>query len=160
MSLTDDIHVHPDFDGAVRTAVAGVHVMDGAYDWVGIYLLERDLLTLQDDHYLGAPTTETAIALDRGICGAAASSRETIVVDDVRRDPRYIACSLSVQSEIVVPILSGDRVIGVLDLDSDTRAAFGADDRRQLEQVAAALAKVWQRTGHREAQIADGAQER
>lgn len=160
MSLTDDILAQPDFDGAIRTAVAGVHGMDGAYDWVGVYLLEGDLLTLKDDHYLGAPTTETAIALDRGICGVAASSRETIVVDDVRQDNRYIACSPTVRSEIVVPILAGDQLIGVLDLDSDTSAAFGDDDRRRLERIAAALAQVGQRTGHREAHIANGAQER
>ncbi len=104
----------------------------------------QGVLTLQDDHYRGQPTSHTRIPLDSGICGAAASSRETIVIDDVRRDSRYIACSLSVRSEIVVPIMAGERVVGVLDLDSDTPAAFVESDRRELERVAAALAQAWQ----------------
>ncbi len=160
MSLTDDILAQPDFDGAIRTAVAGVHVLRDAYDWVGVYLLAGDVLTLEDDHYRGAVTSETAIPLDRGICGAAASSRETIVVDDVRKDHRYIACSPTVRSEIVIPITAGNQVVGVLDLDSDTLAAFGAEDRRQLEEVAAVLAKIWQRTGDRKVHLAAGAQQR
>ncbi len=160
MTLTDDILAQPSFDAAIRTAVAGVKAMRPAYDWVGVYLLEGDpsagsgqapsagsgqgVLTLQDDHYRGQPTSHTRIPLDSGICGAAASSRETIVIDDVRRDSRYIACSLSVRSEIVVPIMAGERVVGVLDLDSDTPAAFVESDRRELERVAAALAQAWQ----------------
>lgn len=160
MSLTDDILAQPNFDGAIRTAVAGLHAQRDAYDWVGVYLLAGDVLTLEDDHYQGAVTTETAIPMDRGICGAAASSRETLVVDDVRQDNRYIACSPTVRSEIVVPIMAGTQVIGILDLDSDTLAAFGEDDRRRLEGVAAALAKVWQRTVQPQAKIPVGAQER
>ncbi len=152
MTLTDDILSQPSFDAAIRTAVAGLKAMQPTYDWVGVYLLEGDpsagsgqgVLTLQDDHYRGQPTSHTRIPLDSGICGAAASSRETIVIDDVRRDSRYIACSLSVRSEIVVPIMAGERVVGVLDLDSDTPAAFVESDRRELERVAAALAQAWQ----------------
>ncbi len=152
IDLCETILSKPDFDQAVKTAVVGVKAMKLAYDWVGVYLLEGDpspgsgqgVLTLQDDHYRGQPTSHTRIPLDRGICGAAASSRETIVIDDVRRDSRYIACSLSVRSEIVVPIMAGERVVGVLDLDSDTPAAFGESDQRELEQVAAALAQAWQ----------------
>lgn len=102
------------------------------------------MLTLRDEHYLGQPTSHARIPLESGICGAAASSRKTIVVDDARRDSRYIACGVSVQSEIVVPILAGEQVVGVLDLDSDTPAAFKEDDRRELEQVARALARAWQ----------------
>ena len=151
MDICETILSQPSFDAAIRAAVAGVKGMKATYDWVGVYLLEGDpspgsgqgVLTLQDDHYRGPPTSHTRIPLDSGICGAAACSRETIVIDDVRRDSRYIACSLSVRSEIVVPIMAGERVVGVLDLDSDTRAAFGEADRRELEQVAAALAQAW-----------------
>jgi len=152
MPLTADILAQPSFDAAIRTAVAGVKAMKPTYDWVGVYLLEGDpsagsgqgVLTLRDEHYLGAPTSHIRIPLESGICGAAARSRETIMVDDVRRDSRYISCCLSVQSEIVVPIQAGERVVGVLDLDSDTPAAFGEADRRELEQVAGALARAWQ----------------
>ena len=144
MDICETILSQPTFDTAIQTAVAGVKAIKPVYDWVGVYLLEGDVLTLQDDHYRGPPTSHTRIPLDSGICGAAACSRETIVIDDVRRDSRYIACSLSVRSEIVVPIMAGERVVGVLDLDSDTPAAFGESDRRELERVAAALAQAWQ----------------
>ena len=144
MSLTDDILAQPSFDASVKTAVAGVKALKPAYDWVGVYLLEGDVLTLQDDHYLGQPTVHTRIPLGSGICGASATDGETLVIDDVHEDIRYIACSLSVRSEIVVPIMAGERVVGVLDLDSDTPSAFGEADRQELERVAAALARVWQ----------------
>ena len=121
--------------------------MQPHYDWVGVYLLDdgEKTLTLQNEHYLGLPTEHTRIPLESGICGASAAGRETLVIDDVQADPRYIACSLTVQSEIVVPIVAGSRVIGVLDLDSDTRAAFTADDRRELEGVAETLARAWEK---------------
>ena len=79
--------------------------------------------------------------------GASATGKETLVIDDVKGDPRYIACSMTVQSEIVVPIVAGSKVIGVLDLDSDTPVAFTADDRQALEAVAAALARAWEKRG-------------
>ena len=156
MPLTADILAQTSFDAAIRAAVAGVKATKSYYDWVGVYLLEGDpsirrlagsgqgVLTLREDHYLGQPTSHIRIPLGSGICGASATDGETLVIDDVRADSRYIACGLSVQSEIVVPILAGERLVGVLDLDSDTPAAFGEDDRRELEQVAGALARAWQ----------------
>src|SRR5271165_5754927 len=82
------------------------------YNWVGFYMLESDvdppMLVL--GHYCGAMTPHTRIALNQGICGAAASSGKTVVVDDVKLDPRYLACSLETQSEIVVPIFVRGRV--------------------------------------------------
>jgi GAF domain-containing protein len=79
--------------------------------------------------------------LNAGICGAAATHKETIVVDDVDADPRYLACSLETRSEIVVPIMKGARVLGEIDIDSDKKAAFGSGDREMLEAVAALLAQ-------------------
>ena len=105
------------------------------YSWVGIYLLDGDELVLGP--YLGKPSPHTRIPLGRGICGAAATEKATIVVDDVNADSRYLACSLETKSEIVVPIMNGDRVLGEIDIDSDTPAAFGPDDRALLEDVAA-----------------------
>jgi L-methionine (R)-S-oxide reductase len=110
-----------------------------AYTWVGIYLLQGDELVLGP--FLGKPSPHTRIPLGRGICGAAATERATIIVDDVHADPRYLACSLETRSEIVVPILRDGRVLGEIDIDSDTPAAFGAADRELLEAVAAALAE-------------------
>jgi L-methionine (R)-S-oxide reductase len=110
------------------------------YSWVGIYLLEGNELVLGP--FLGKPSPHTRIPIGSGICGAAARERETIIVDDVNADPRYLACSLETKSEIVVPIMSGPRVLGEIDIDSDQPAAFGADDRGLLESVASLLAPV------------------
>jgi len=91
--------------------------------------------------YLGAPSPHTRIPLGRGICGAAATERATIIVDDVKNDPRYLACSLETQSEIVVPIMRGDVVLGEIDIDSDARAAFGRDDQTMLEAIATIISE-------------------
>ena len=112
------------------------------YQWVGIYLLEGDELVLGP--FRGKPSPHTRIPLGRGICGAAATHKATIVVDDVNADPRYLACSLETQSEIVVPIMDGDQVLGEIDIDSDRPAAFDESDRRLLEAVAALLAPALQ----------------
>jgi GAF domain-containing protein len=109
------------------------------YSWVGIYRLDGEELVLGP--YLGKPSPHTRIPLGRGICGAAATARATIVVDDVNSDPRYLACSLETQSEIVVPIMRGGTVLGEIDIDSDARAAFGAQDRALLERAAALLSE-------------------
>jgi GAF domain-containing protein len=108
------------------------------YTWAGIYLLEGDTLVLGP--YLGKPSPHTRIPLGRGICGAAATEKATIIVDDVNSDSRYLACSLETKSEIVVPIMRGETVLGEIDIDSDQPAAFGDDDRALLEQVARELA--------------------
>ena len=123
---------------AMERAVAILKRDVPSYTWVGIYRLEGDELVLGP--FLGKPSPHTRISLGRGICGAAATAKATIVVDDVHADPRYLACSLETKSEIVVPIVSGDRVLGEIDIDSDRPAAFGADDRRLLEAVASLLA--------------------
>ena len=73
------------------------------YTWVGIYLLDGDELVLGP--FLGKPSPHTRIPLGRGICGAAATEKATIIVDDVNADPRYLACSIETKSEIVVPIM-------------------------------------------------------
>ena len=136
----------------IRRAVAGATdartAMDEAvrvlkdrvrdYTWVGIYLMDGDELELGP--YRGKPSPHTRIPLGQGICGAAATEKATIIVDDVNADPRYLACSIETRSEIVVPIMSGERVLGEIDIDSDRHAAFTADDRELLEQVAALLA--------------------
>ena len=108
------------------------------YTWVGIYLLDGQDLVLGP--FVGKPSPHTRIPLNAGICGAAASEKATIVVDDVNADPRYLACSLETRSEIVVPIMRGTQVLGEIDIDSDKPAAFGPADRRLLEATASLLA--------------------
>lgn len=109
------------------------------YTWAGIYLLEGEELVLGP--YIGKPSPHTRIPLNQGICGAAASAKATIIVDDVNSDPRYLACSIETRSEIVVPIMREGMVLGEIDVDSDGVAAFGPSDRELLETVANALAK-------------------
>ena len=112
------------------------HLTD--YTWTGIYLLEGNELCLGP--FVGKPSPHTRIPLGRGICGAAASEKATIIVDDVNADPRYLACSIETKSEIVVPIMSGNEVLGEIDIDSDRLAAFGSADKKMLEAVASLLA--------------------
>jgi len=137
--LTDAIESAPDVRAAMERVVERLKTQLPSYTWVGIYLLEGEELVLGP--FLGKPSPHTRIPLNRGICGAAASQKATIVVDDVNADPRYLACSLETRSEIVVPIMLGDDVLGEIDIDSDKLAAFGPDDRTLLEAVAAALAR-------------------
>jgi L-methionine (R)-S-oxide reductase len=108
------------------------------FHWVGIYLLQGQELVLGP--YVGKPTPHTRIPLNQGICGAAASTGQTVIVDDVNSDPRYLACSLETRSEIVVPVASGGHILGEIDIDSDAPAAFTAQDRELLEAVAEIIA--------------------
>ena len=113
------------------------------YNWVGFYMLEKegdhDILLLGP--FKGTMTPHTRIPLNQGICGAAASSGKTIVIDDVNSDSRYLACSLETKSEIVVPVFAHGKVVGELDIDSPFLAAFGPDDRKLCEHAAALLGK-------------------
>jgi GAF domain-containing protein len=109
------------------------------YTGVYIYLLDGDMLILKT--YRGRPTEHTRIPIGAGICGRAARVKATVIVDDVLADSEYIACSLETRSEIVVPIMQGERVLGEIDIDSDVASAFSEQDRKFLEQVADLLAK-------------------
>ncbi len=108
------------------------------YNWVGFYMLEPGARppALVLEAFVGAMTPHTRIPLNQGICGAAASSGKTIVVDDVRKDPRYLACSLETKSEIVVPIFVKQQVAGELDIDSHFAAAFGLEDQKLVQYCA------------------------
>jgi len=130
---------------AMERAVATLKTLPD-YSWVGVYLLDGNELVLGP--YQGKPSPHTRIPLGRGICGAAAAEKATIVVDDVNADPRYLACSVETLSEIVVPIMRGDEVLGEIDVDSDKLAAFGQRDRQLLETVARLLADRMHSTSH------------
>ncbi|HXE91405.1 MAG TPA: GAF domain-containing protein [Terriglobales bacterium] len=111
-----------------------------AYNWVGFYMLDpADPKTLVLGPFVGADTPHKRIPLDQGICGAAAASGQTLVVDDVYADPRYLACSLETRSEIVAPVFVHGRVAGEIDIDSHTPAAFGPEDRALVERSAAII---------------------
>lgn len=100
------------------------------YNWVGVYLLEEEGAMLVLRGWDGPAATEhVRIPVGQGICGLAAREARTVIVDDVRADPRYLQCFLQTRAEIVVPIFSGGRVIGEIDIDSDEVGAFNATDR-------------------------------
>jgi GAF domain-containing protein len=105
-------------------------------NWAGVYLLRGGELVVGP--FQGRPAC-VRIALGRGVCGTAALRRTTIVVPDVHEFPGHIACDGASASEIVVPLLSGSRLVGVLDLDSPRRARFTEVDARGLEEFAATL---------------------
>jgi GAF domain-containing protein len=110
------------------------------FSWIGIYLVEGDDLVLGP--WKGPEATEhVRIPVGQGICGAAAATGETEVVDDVNADPRYLSCFPSTRSEIVVPIFHEGRVVGEIDIDSDRPAAFGDDDRAALESIAVQIGR-------------------
>ena len=116
------------------------------YNWVGFYMIEKSLAAAQPPMLVlgafeGAMTPHTRIPLNQGICGAAASGGETVVVDDVNSDSRYLACSIETKSEIVVPIYVHGKVAGELDIDSHFPAAFGLEDRELVEYCAALVGK-------------------
>src|SRR6202162_5265270 len=113
------------------------------YSWVGFYMLEPGTQppVLVLEAFVGAMTPHTRLPLNQGICGAAASSGKTIVVDDVSKDPRYLRCSLETKSEIVVPIFVNGKVAGELDIDSHFPAAFAAADQDIVQFCAEVVGK-------------------
>jgi L-methionine (R)-S-oxide reductase len=115
------------------------------YNWVGFYMLDEGqngaepILVLGP--FVGADTPHKRIPLHQGICGAAVSSAQTVIVDDVNADPRYLACSLETKSEIVAPVFVNGKVVGELDIDSHVPAAFTADDRQLVEHCASLVGR-------------------
>ena len=108
-------------------------------NWAGFYWLKGGGLVLGP--FQGKPAC-VRIALGKGVCGTAAVTRRTVVVPDVHAFPGHIACDSASASEIVVPVLTGDRLAGVLDLDSPLPARFDEDDARGLEALVAAFAEA------------------
>lgn len=107
------------------------------YNWTGFYMLDpHDSQMLVLGAFTGAPTPHVRIPVTQGICGAAVAAGETVVIDDVNSDPRYLACSIETKSEIVAPIYVNGRVAGEIDIDSHQAAAFGSEDRKFLEETA------------------------
>ena len=108
------------------------------YRWVGVYALHGDRLDLAA--WDGPAATEhTSIPIGRGVCGRAAREGRTVIVDDVRAAPEYLACFLETRAEIVVPIRTPDTVLGEIDIDGNQAAAFDGSDQAFLERVAERL---------------------
>jgi GAF domain-containing protein len=127
-------------DDLLRGAVERIESAEAHYDWVGIYLLEDDVLVLHN--YIGKVTDHTRIPVGQGVCGTAVAEGRDINVADVHALSNYLACSLETVSELVLLIrdpVSGE-IFGQLDLDSDRRSAFTERDERELRMVADWLA--------------------
>ena len=124
----------------LATVACELHHAFGYYSWTGFYRL-IDPQELVVGPYQGGHGC-LRIHLSRGVCGAAARTRTTQLVPDVSDFPGHIACSSTTRAEIVVPILIGDRVWGVLDVDSDVPAAFTEIDQEHLERLCAMLGNL------------------
>ena len=133
----------PDSQELMRAMVKLLHDRVLKYNWVGFYMLEPGTKppVLVLGPFEGAMTPHVRIPLNEGICGAAASSGQTVVVDDVHKDPRYLACSLETKSEIVVPIFVNGEVVGELDIDSHFPAAFSSEHQSLVQYCAALVGK-------------------
>jgi L-methionine (R)-S-oxide reductase len=110
------------------------------YDWVGFYLSDVERRLLHLGPYTGEKTDHTTIPYGKGICGQAAETEKTFLIDDVSAESNYISCSIHINSEIVVPIKKEGIVVGHIDIDSDKVAAFTAADQELLENICAELA--------------------
>jgi L-methionine (R)-S-oxide reductase len=111
--------------------------------YTGVYFYELSGERLLLVAHAGRDTEHVDIPIGEGICGLSARTRESVVIDDVKEDPRYLACNLETASEIVVPIMNGSTYHAQIDVDSDARAAFGSADREFLTRVATVLVPLF-----------------
>ena len=112
------------------------------YNWVGFYFKNGDKNELKLGPYVGEPTDHTIIPFGKGICGQVAVSNRNFVVPDVSDQDNYIACSINVKAEIVIPIFVNGKNIGQIDIDSNTPDPFTEDDERFLEFVCQEVSKI------------------
>ena len=112
------------------------------YNWVGFYFKNGDKNELKLGPYVGAPTDHTIIPFGKGICGQVAISNENFVVPDVTAQDNYIACSITVKAEIVIPIFVNGKNIGQIDIDSNTPDPFTDEDERFLEFVCEQVSRI------------------
>jgi len=149
LELSELAQAAPTARELMQSMVKLLHERMLKYNWVGFYMLEPGaqppMLVL--GAFEGAMTPHTRIPLNQGICGAAASSGQTVVIDDVSKDPRYLACSLETKSEIVVPVFVHGRVVGELDIDSHFPAAFTAEHQDLVQHCAMLVGKKLEASG-------------
>ncbi|MDT0689410.1 GAF domain-containing protein [Salegentibacter sp. F188] len=112
------------------------------YDWVGFYFKNGDKEELKLHSFAGEPTDHTIIPFGKGICGQVAVSNQNFVVPDVKAQDNYIACSINVKAEIVVPLFVDGENIGQIDIDSNTPDPFTQEDEAFLEWVNEKVARI------------------
>jgi L-methionine (R)-S-oxide reductase len=149
LEISDLALAEPTGHDLMRKMVKLLHERMLKYNWVGFYMMEPGanppMLVL--GAFEGAMTPHTRIPLNQGICGAAASSGQTVVIDDVSKDPRYLACSLETRSEIVVPVFAFGKVVGELDIDSHFPAAFTPEHQKLVQYCAILVGKKLETAG-------------
>lgn len=126
-------------DEVLRYAVEILKQQRQHYNWVGIYLIEGDMLVLHN--YIGKPTEHTHIPIGRGVCGVAVAEGANQIVGDVTKLDNYLACSVETRAEIVVLIRRGPEILGQIDIDSDLENAFTTQDEGLLSRVADLIAR-------------------
>jgi len=113
------------------------------YDWVGFYWVnpkkQGELLL---GAYVGEPTEHVRIPFGKGICGQAAETRKTLIVQDISKETNYLSCNAHVKSEIVIPIFKGETILGELDIDSHTLSPFTKEDIDFLKKTSEMVAKI------------------
>ena len=124
----------PDFIACAANMSSLLYWSLPGLNWCGLYVLDRRSGDLVLGPFQGRPAC-VRIPIGKGVCGTAAERRETVVVQDVHSFPGHIACDSASNSEVVVPIVDGDHLVGVLDLDSPLPARFDAEDARGLEAL-------------------------
>lgn len=124
----------------LSNASSVLNMMDNI-NWCGFYIARGDKL------YLGpfqGDVACTVIPFGKGVCGTCAKEKRTIIVPDVFKFPGHIACSSKSRSEIVVPIIKEDKVLGVIDIDSPVFDRFNENDKKMLEEIALLLSDIWE----------------
>ncbi len=136
--LIDNVRIavtgQTDETALLQTAAELIDGFSEHFNWTGFYLLRKGILEVGP--YIGPKTEHTRIELNQGVCGAAAAQKKTIIVDNVQADPRFLACSVSTRSEIVVPMMDSDKCLGEIDVDSNQPSFFNGEDRQMLEAIA------------------------
>lgn len=125
-------------DEVLRYAVRILKQERRHYNWVGIYLIDGEMLVLHN--YLGKPTEHTHIPIGRGVCGAAVAEKANQIIGDVTKLDNYLACSVETRAEIVVLVRRGLEILGQIDIDSDLENAFTKEDEALLSRVADLIA--------------------
>ena len=141
--VADILSLKQDRDSKLKAVCVLLREKVSHYDWVGFYFVdssnENELVL---GPFAGEETQHVRIPFGRGVCGRAAEKKKTVVVQDVSKENNYLACSLRVKSEMVVPILKNGRVVGELDIDSHQLSAFKEKDKRFLEEVSKLVANI------------------
>lgn len=112
------------------------------YDWVGFYFANHDTKTLHLETFTGEPTNHAVIPFGKGICGQVAESNDNFVVPDVKAQDNYLACSITVKAEIVIPLFKEENNIGQIDIDSNTIDPFTKEDEDFLVWLNKEIAQI------------------